>query len=176
MFVGKGRWAIRKRKILEDFVSEKIVGSSDWMDGGEGSMHVNVVLSKLLNKHPKLLTGVIAYIADTHQTFREAYAVVGAEVCGDLQGHLHSIAGPLYALINLTETGYRKLINSLSWKYDHEQGSRRRIRFKWGTRIPRLMSQIAMLAAKQRCMRSIGLVLARNQAYVDAAIVLIRCI
>jgi hypothetical protein len=144
------------------------------MDGGEGSIHVHTVLSKLFNKHPKLLAGVVADIGDTHQAFKEAYAGVEAEVCGDLQDHLDSIAGPLYALLNLTETGYQKLINSLSWKYDHEQGRHRRIRFKWGTRMPRLMSQIAMRAAKQRFMRSIGIVRGRNQAYVDAAIVLIR--
>jgi hypothetical protein len=172
--LGKGRWAIRKRKILEEFISEKIVGSSDWMNGGEGTMHVHAVVSKLFNKHPKLLTGVIADIGDTHQAFKEAYVGVEVEMCGDLQHHHDSIAGPLYALLNLTETGYQKLINSLSWKYDHEQGRHKRIRFKWRTRMPRLMSQIAMRSAKQRFMCSNGLVRARNQAHVDAAIVLIR--
>ena len=38
------------------------------------------------------------------------------------------------------------------------------------------MSQMTMLSAKQRFMRSIGLVRGKNQAYVDAAIVIIRCI
>jgi len=76
--------------------------------------------------------------------------------------------------LNLTETGYQKLINSLSWKYDHEQGRHRRIRFKWGTRMPRLMSQLSMRASKKRFMTSIGLVRGENQAYVDAEIVLVR--
>ena len=95
-------------------------------------------------------------------------------MCGELQNHLDKLAGPLYALLNLTETGYQKLINSLSWKYDHEEGRHRRIRFKWGTRMPRLMSQLTMRAAKKRFMNTIGLVREENQAYVDAATVLIR--
>ena len=54
------------------------------MDGGEGSMHVHVALSKLFHKCPKLLTGVIADIGDTHQAFKETYSGVEAEVCRDI--------------------------------------------------------------------------------------------
>jgi len=117
----KDRWASRKRKVVEKFISDNIVGGSSWMNGGDGIMHVHAVLSKLFNKHPKLLSGVVTDIGDTHKAFKDLKAGVEADMCMELQEHLDSIAGPLYALLNLTETGYQKLINSLSWKYDHEQ-------------------------------------------------------
>ena len=62
----KDRWASRKQKIVEIFISDNIVGGSSWMDGGDGSMHVNAVLSKLFNRHPKLFSGVVTDIGDTH--------------------------------------------------------------------------------------------------------------
>ena len=168
------RWAIRKLKVMEKFISNDIMGGTDWRDDEERSVYVSTLLSKLFNKNPKLLYGIVTEIGNAHQAFRDVKAEVEADVCGDIQQHLDKVAGPLYALLNLTETGYQKLINSLSWKYDHAQERHRRIRFKWGTRKPRLMSQHTMRAAKKRFMTTIGLVRAKNEAYVDAATVLIR--
>ena len=172
--VVKDRWATRKRKAIEKFISNNIVGVSSWVNGGDGSRHVHVAWISLFNTHPMLLSGVIDDIDHLHKAFKILKAGLEADLCGELQDQLDSITGPLYALSNLSETGYHKLINSLSWKYDHEQGRHRRIRFKWGIRMPRLMSQMTMLVAKERFMHFIGLVRGKNQAHIDTAIVIIR--
>ena len=91
-----------------------------------------------------------------------------------IQCHFDEIVGPLYSLLNLTEREYQKLINALSWKYDYNRGKHFRIRFKWGTKMPRLMSYIRLREAKRDFMETLGLVREENRAYVDAKAVLIR--
>jgi hypothetical protein len=108
------RWANRKRDTLENIISDYIVGVTAWRDGREGLIHVHKVLSKLVKRHPKILTGIINDIGNTHTEFKALKSEVETEVCKHIQDHLDSIAGPLYSLLNLTEIGYQKLINSLS--------------------------------------------------------------
>ena len=69
-------------------------------------MHVHAVVSKLFIKHSNVLFGVIADIGDIHQALKSSKAGVEADMCKELQDYLDSFAGPLYALLNLTETRY----------------------------------------------------------------------
>ena len=62
-------------------MSDHIIGGSSWMDGGDGSLHANALLSNLFKKHPELLSGVIDDIGDTHPAFKALKAGVEADVC-----------------------------------------------------------------------------------------------
>ncbi len=65
--VAKYRRAGQRRKTIENFISNNIVGGSSWNNGGDGSRHVHAILSNLFNKHPMLLSGVVAYTDHTHE-------------------------------------------------------------------------------------------------------------
>ena len=122
-------------------------------EGGVGDQHVSAVLSKLFTRHPQLLAGVIRHIGDKHKVLKEMKAKVESDVCNQIQAHLDSIAGPLYSLLNLTEREYQKLINALSWQYDYQRGKHRRIRFKYGSKMPRFMAYIKLREAKRQFMQ-----------------------
>ena len=169
------KWINGKAKKLIGFISDHVVGDSSWTeDGGIGVQHVNAVLGKLFTRHPVVLAGVLQNIGDKHTVLKEMKAEVESAVCDQIQDHLDLIAGPLYSLLNLTEREYQKLINALSWEYDYEQGKHRRIRFKWGSKMPRFMSYIKLREAKRQFMETLGMVREENRAYVDAETVLVR--
>jgi hypothetical protein len=104
------------------------------MDGGEGLIHVYKVISKIVKKYLKVLTGIINDIRNTYTKFKALNSKVEEKVCKHLHDHLDSIAGSLYYLLNLTERGYQKLINSLSWHYHHQRRKHKRIRLHGGRR------------------------------------------
>ena len=169
------KWINRKAKQLIEFISDQIIGDSSWTEeDGTGVQHVSKVISKLFTRHPVVLAGVIQNIGDKHTAFKEMKAEVESGVCDQIQAHLDSIAGPLYSLLNLTEREYQKLINALSWEFDYEHGKHRRIRFKWGSKMPRFMSYIKLREAKKQFMQTLGMVREENRAYVDAETVLVR--
>ena len=147
------KWINRKAKQLIEFISDQIIGDSSWTEeDSTGVQHVSKVISKLFTRHPVVLAGVIQNIGDKHTAFKEMKAEVESGVCDQIQAHLDSIAGPLYSLLNLTEREYQKLINGLSWEFDYEHGKHRRIRFKWGSKMPRFMSYITLREAKKQFM------------------------
>ena len=171
-------WVRIRCKQLEDAISEVVAGNDSWKDEnnpqGAEARATSAVLAKVFTKIPHIMTGVLDDIGDKHPSIKEMKKAVEKSVCDKIQDHLNAIVSPLYALLNLTERDYQKLVNALSWEYDVEHEKHRRIKFKFGTRMPRLMAHLGLRELKKKFMDEIGLVRERNKAHVEAVPLLKR--
>jgi hypothetical protein len=96
-------------------------------------------------------------------------------VATQIKQHMDDIAAPLYAMLNLTEEQYQKLVNAMSWEYCHDAEKMVRIRFCEGrTKMPRFMSIHGIRASTKNFMEANGLIHGDNTAYVDPETVLIQ--
>ena len=169
------KWVIRRCRKLEEAISE-VLGNDAWKDKDDSSgaaRAASAVLAKVYSRLPHIMTGVLKDSKD-HPSIKQLGKAIEEAVRDGMQEHLDQIVAPLYALLNLTERDYQKLINAMSWEYDLEEDRHRRIKFGFGTRMPRLMAYQGLRALKKQFMASIGLVRERNKAHVEAIPLLVK--
>jgi hypothetical protein len=169
------KWARRQRATLENMVFNYIIGSEELKEGGQGEEHACAMFSNLFKKYPLLWSGILKAMGDGNNQMKAIRADVEKNVAKQIMQHLDDIAAPLYAMLDLTEEQYQKLVNIMSWEYCHDEGKFVRMRFGEGrTEMPRFMHIHDIRASTKHFMDAVGIAHGDNIAYVDPETVLIR--